>query len=335
MHPAGDATAAFAASTLCLDGTACAGVGGVILDLSVLFGGLEAEGQLLSCGAPVVILLGVVTEIIFGEEPALAAGGSLRFGDERRDARIQAGFDFHAVVVAHVCQDFEFVHTEQLLYPLGHVAEEIPVGDGVGDFVIGDQLVLLVDADLHVALCQDGIAHVRPAASADGHHAAVGVGEGDLGFSALVELLFQLLGFFPHALHFFDFLLQFFGGELFLIGFFCIGFVHLVQIAIDVLVQLADGVFELLLGEVAIAAVDCFELAAVDGDQVAAEEIEFAAEEGEFLADPTDGLPIVPAEIGDGFEVGCELLDEPHDFDVAVGFPFQLTAGADVVEIAI
>lgn len=59
-------------------------------------------------------------------------------------------------------------------------------------------------------------------------------------------------------------------GGLFLLGFFFVGLVHFIQIAVDVLVQLLDGALELLLGEDAIPPINSFELRSVDGDQARA-----------------------------------------------------------------
>jgi hypothetical protein len=71
------------------------------------------------------------------------------------------------------------------------------------------------------------------------------------------------------------------------------------------------------------------------GNEVSAEKVQLAAEEGEFPADVADRLAIIPAEIGDGLEIGCEASQQPHHFHIAVGFAFQLPAGPHTVEIAI
>ena len=55
IHPTGDATTAFAACALSLDRTMSTGAGRVVLDIPALLRGLEAEGQLLSCRAPIAI----------------------------------------------------------------------------------------------------------------------------------------------------------------------------------------------------------------------------------------------------------------------------------------
>lgn len=118
-------------------------------------------------------------------------------------------------------------------------------------------------------------AYIRPAVSASRHHAAIGIGEGNLGLATFIESLLQFFGLIPHALHLVDFLLQFFCCELLLLRFFFVGFIHLVQVAVDIFIQLLDGLPELLFAEIFSSAVDGFELTAVDGNQVATEELEF------------------------------------------------------------
>jgi len=181
----------------------------------------------------------------------------------------------------------------------------------------------------------DVVADIGPAISADRHHAAVGVCERDLGFTALVKLHLQFLGLLPHAFHLIDLVLEFLRSELLFLWLFFVGFIHLVQVSVDVIVQFLDRLLKLLLVEALGATVDGFELAAVDGDQVSAEELKLLAKEGELPADQADGLAVIPSEVCDGLEIGRETFDEPHDFDVAMRFPFQLTAGAYAVEIAI
>jgi hypothetical protein len=112
IHPTGDAAALFTARTLVLHRALRTNVGGIVLDVSSLLGGLEAEGELLSRWAPIAILIEVIAEVFFAEGAMLAAGRGLGFGDEGRDAHIQTGFDILAMVVTHICQDFKIIHTE-------------------------------------------------------------------------------------------------------------------------------------------------------------------------------------------------------------------------------
>ena len=71
-------------------------------------------------------------------------------------------------------------------------------------------------------------------------------------------------------------------------------------------------------GEVAVAVIDCLELAAVDRDHGFDEELQFAAQHDELAADATDALRIVLTEVGDGTEVGHQTPDEPHQLQVAL-----------------
>src|SRR3990170_551860 len=72
-----------------------------------------------------------------------------------------------------------------------------------------------------------------------------------------------------------------------------------------------------------------------DRHQLAAEEVELAAEEGELTAYLADGLPVIAAEVGNGLMVGGEALEEPHEFQVTARFSFKQATGADAVEVAI
>ena len=79
--------------------------------------------------------------------------------------------------------------------------------------------------------------------------------------------------------------------------------------------------------------VDGFELGPVDGHQFAAEEFQLAAEQVKLPEDRLESLGIVPAEIGDGLEVGLQLAQQPEHFEIAPAFEFEPAAGAHLVEI--
>jgi hypothetical protein len=107
------------------------------------------------------------------------------------------------------------------------------------------------------------------------------------------------------------------------------------QIARDALFQLLHALLELGLGEVLVAVVDRLELAAVDGDRGLLEQAETTAQQDELAAGGADRITVVLAEVGDGLEVGRQEAQEPHEFHIAVGFLFELAAGADAVEVAV
>jgi hypothetical protein len=77
-----------------------------------------------------------------------------------------------------------------------------------------------------------------------------------------------------------------------------------VEVGIDLLVEVLELALELALGDVAGTIVGGLELAAVDGDELAAEEVEVAAEQDESAADLTDGFAVVFAKVGDGLAEG-------------------------------
>src|SRR3972149_2639537 len=148
--------------------------------LASLLGGLPAEGELFSGRAAVAVVVGIVAEVFFAEEAQGGVGGGVGFGDVGGDARLEASFDLQAVVIAHVGEHIEAVHAERLLGAQGHGAEQALFGDRVGQLVVDDELVLGIDGDLGV------IAEVGDAAAADGHGAAVGIGEGERRLAALI-----------------------------------------------------------------------------------------------------------------------------------------------------
>ena len=84
-----------------------------------------------------------------------------------------------------------------------------------------------------------------------------------------------------------------------------------------------DQILELVGIEVLVAGVDRRELAAVNGEQLAAEEIELAAEQGKLAVQSTDGFEVVLAEVGNGLEVGILFAGEPDDLDIAPAFGFE------------
>jgi hypothetical protein len=80
VYPPRDAATVFTTRALGLDRALGASAGGVVLNVSALLSGLEAEGEFLSSRAPIAILFEVIAEVFFAEEAALAAGGGLGLG---------------------------------------------------------------------------------------------------------------------------------------------------------------------------------------------------------------------------------------------------------------
>src|SRR5438045_3374806 len=81
--------------------------------------------------------------------------------------------------------------------------------------------------------------------------------------------------------------------------------------------------------EVAVAAIDCLELATVDGHDGLREQVELAAQRHEAAADVADTGTIVAPEVGNSLEVRCQAACQPHQLDIASGLTLQATARLD------
>jgi hypothetical protein len=193
------------------------------------------------------------------------------------------------------------------------------------DFRGGNQVVLGIDGHRHV------VAHGHLL-----HPAAVGVRQRDFGLGGGLHLRQQFvipaLAFLEHG----DLFLQRGaaggGGHTFGRGVLPVQFA---QVFVDAGFHFLHQAPELFLGVVAARVVDRFELAAVDGHQFGAEQVELAAEEVEVFEEGFEGAAVVLAEVGDGLEVRAQTAQQPDHFEVAGGLGFEAAAGADAVEVAV
>jgi hypothetical protein len=87
--------------------------------------------------------------------------------------------------------------------------------------------------------------------------------------------------------------------------------------------------------EVAVAAVDRLELAAVDGHHALRQQLEIPAQNHEAAADVADAVTVVVPEVGDGLEVRRQAARQPYQLHVALALVLQATAGLDAMEIAV
>ena len=91
----------------------------------------------------------------------------------------------------------------------------------------------------------------------------------------------------------------------------------------------------LALREVPVAVVHRLELAAIDRNARLREQTHRPAQGHKSRADLADRGTVVLPEVGDRLVVRCKPSKQPHDLDVAPGFPFQSTARLNPVEIAV
>src|SRR3990170_8761457 len=124
MDPPCGPAAAFVACALGFEGTRSAGGGvGVVADFAILLDGGETIGESLAGRAAVAVVLGVVAEVLLGEQAPLAVGGGVGFGDVRGDVFLKAGLHFLPVVIPPVGDDVDLVDAQGFLGALGHVAQ--------------------------------------------------------------------------------------------------------------------------------------------------------------------------------------------------------------------
>lgn len=110
---------------------------------------------------------------------------------------------------------------------------------------------------------------------------------------------------------------------------------HLGDIAFNVGFEMGDAAGDLAFGEVPVAVVHGFELAAVDGHAIALQRADPAAKLDELRADLADACTVVVPEVSDGLVIRHQLAGQPHDFDIAARLALQPAARWDAVQVAI
>ena len=141
----------------------------------------------------------------------------------------------------------------------------------------------------------------------------------------------------PQPLHFFFELDQLFRQprldqfhrlrRLFASSLAAVGGIELAHVARHALFDLLETPLKFALREIVVAAVDRFELGAVDGHAGFRQQAHPAAQLYELRADLFDRRAIVLAEVGDGFVIRCEPSRQPHDFKIAAGFALKAPCG--------
>ncbi len=107
------------------------------------------------------------------------------------------------------------------------------------------------------------------------------------------------------------------------------------QVALDALLDLLLTLVDLARREVAIAAVDRLELAAVDRHDRLREQLQIAAQLHEAAAGVANANTVVVTEVGNGLEIGRQAPGQPHRLDIAPGLAFQPPARRNAVQITV
>ena len=122
-----------------------------------------APGQMLTRRAGVVVMLGVVDEVLPGEETALGVAGGLGLGNVRQDTTALTGQHLVTVVVAAIRQRSDVLTSHHVPGLLPHRQQLRAVVADIGHLVRHDQMML----GLHCHL--DVVADNAGALAAGGH----------------------------------------------------------------------------------------------------------------------------------------------------------------------
>ena len=190
-------------------------------------------------------------------------------------------------------------------------------------------MMLGVDGHLHV------VADHASAPPACRHGARVRIGEGDLFIGSSLHLLSHLFEGLHLPFEARDFFLQAARLGLGHIAVLAVRALQGVEIARNGSLHLRYAFLNFGSREILVPVVDCFELAAIDGDNGLSEQVQLAAYGDELRADRADCRAIVAAEIGDGLEIGHQAACQPHQFDVALGFSFKPAARRNTVQVTV
>lgn len=101
--------------------------------------------------------------------------------------------------------------------------------------------------------------------------------------------------------------------------------IELLEVLSDILLDQGHPCGHLAGREVAIAVVNCLELAAVDCNRSLGEQVPAPAEHDELAAHALDGCGVLSSEVGDGLKVRREPTHKPHQLKIAPRLLLQPT----------
>ena len=64
-------------------------------------------------------------------------------------------------------------------------------------------------------------------------------------------------------------------------------------------------------------------------------QLQLPADHHELMTNVPDAFAAVPAEVGDGLEVGCQSARQPHQLDVALALALEAAARLHSVQITV
>ena len=241
------------------------------------------------------------------------------------DVILVALLDLSTVVVSFVGQDCQILTIQPLFSFQSDVMEGVSIisVDHVGTY---HEIVFVIHGSLYIVGHFDHL-------SLNEQCFGVGIRGADLGFSALLELLLEELVVDFVVLEVPEFFLN--ELDLPLCEFLGICPVKLLEVFFGLLLDIAEMPVDFALAVIILLAVGGPELGTVDSDCLSADQTRFFEEQHIELEAVFECFGIILPEIGNGVVVGSESVEQPSDFDVAPTFPFEPSAAADAVEVAI
>ena len=204
---------------------------------------------------------GVIDEVLNRKAPAQRSARCLGLRHDRRDARAVTGDDLVAAVIAPVREHSDRLMSARFACLFAHRCELRAVAADIGDLVGEDEVMLGVDGKLDIVaddVCTFAMTR---------HGARVWVGERDLRAGRFLQSgahSLQVLDPLAKPLDLFLESRRFFFGNF---AAFSVGALQRDQIPSDVDLGLLDALGDLVDGEIVVAAIHGFELAAIDRHQ--------------------------------------------------------------------
>src|SRR5579863_8921683 len=293
--------------------------------------------QQLARGTVVGIGYAVIVEVLEAEatlilEPPVAG----RYRHISGDAIILARLQFETAVIAFIGQRLQRFGIEGLLCGTGHRMQLANIAAVVHHLACDNQIVLVVDGDLHIVACYSlAILDQKP---------GVRIGQRQLRLTAFfqpgkVGLRARALGHQRRHL----------GADIptissaaaartfsaVLLRLRRIVVFKRLAVSLDLQIQLCDLFFEPLAREDGSLAGIAVEERAVDCHDAAADQVKLAKQQHEAAVHRLQRFPVLLAEIGYRPIARPQVLQKPDQFQIAAGFPFQPSRRADLIGITI
>src|SRR5712691_10957130 len=246
---------------------------------------------------------------------------------------------FGTAVIALIGQRLQRLDVEGLLCRFGHRMELADIAAIVHHLACDNELVLVVDGDLHIVACN--------ALTVLDQMPGVRIGQRQLRLAAIfqpskISLRARTLGHQRRDLRA-DIAAVSSPASAWTAGVILglafglrrIVVVKGLAVSLDLLVQLCDLFGEPLAREDARLAGVAMEERAVDRDNAPADQAELAHQQHEAAVRRLQSLPVLLAEVGDCPIARPQALQEPDQLQIAAGFPLQPTRRSDLVDVAV